>query len=204
MPRAAVLLLIAAGGCAARAPAPNPSSVLAAWSSAIAHDDARAAWRLLSRDQRARMPEDEFLVRWRNTVEERQSQAARFKAASNFTEHAKITAGDGSTAALALEAGQWRPTAARATEPGASTPEEALGRFLHALEQRNFDALLGLLSDPLRGLVERELSERVQHLKQALGQPVAVDGDVARVHYEPRFHVDLKRENGVWRVADFN
>jgi len=205
--RLGAVALAAWAGCAHSPSVARPESGLAAYAKALERDDPRAAWALLAADARQRSSEADFTARWRATVEERKAQQAELAAAvaaGHVTEQARVVRPDGRAGFAVLEPAGWRVTNPRSSEPGPQTPEEALRRFARALELRSFDALLALLSDPLRGLVERELDERLTLLKKALGQPVTVDGDHARLLYDPRFHVDLKRENGAWRVADFN
>ncbi|HZS38768.1 MAG TPA: hypothetical protein VFF06_18175 [Polyangia bacterium] len=205
--RLGAVALTALIGCARAPSVARPETGLAAYRRALERDDARAAYALLAADVRQRVTEAEFAARWRATVEERKNQSAQLQVAvteRQVTEHARVVRADGRSSFAVLEQAGWRVTAPRSSEPGPQTPEEALRRFARALEQHSLESLLALLSDPLRGLVEHEIEERLGRLKKALGQPVTVDGDHARVLYDPRFHVDLKRENGTWRVADFN
>jgi len=202
----AVALAALVGGAHAPSVA-RPESGLAAYAKAIERDDPRAAYALLAADVKQRTSEADFTARWRAAVEERKAQQADLAAAvaaGHVTERARVVRPDGRAGVVVLESSGWRVTNPRSSEPGPQTPEEAVRRFARALELRSVDALLALLSDPLRSLVEHELDERLTRLKKALGQPVTVDGDHARLFYDPRFHVDLKRENGTWRVADFN
>ena len=87
---------------------------------------------------------------------------------------------------------------------GAATPEEALKRFAEGLEDRNFDTILQILADPLKVVVEREIAERLARAREALGKPVTVEGERARIRFDARYHLDLVKENGQWRIADFN
>ena len=88
----------------------------------------------------------------------------------------------------------------------AATPEEALRLFAKALEARQFDFVLALLGEPLGIEVDRQLRERIERLRIALetGLPLEVTGDRARLQYDPRFRLDLKRQEGEWRIVDLN
>ena len=85
------------------------------------------------------------------------------------------------------------------------TPQEALRLLLLAAEQRNFSALLRILSSEQRQALEAQLSERIERLRAALLRPsIEVSGDRARIEYDPRFFIELTREGGSWRVTDLN
>lgn len=96
----------------------------------------------------------------------------------------------------------------------AQTPEAALRLLLAAAEQRNYSALLRLLTKSERQSLEAELAERIERLRANLsrGQPsetttettTETTADRARIQYDPRFFIDLRREPDGWRIADFN
>lgn len=88
----------------------------------------------------------------------------------------------------------------------AQTPEAALRLLLAAAEQRNYPALLRLLTKSERQSLEAELAERIERLRAHLsrGQPIETTAERARLQYDPRFFIDLRREQDGWRIADFN
>lgn len=88
----------------------------------------------------------------------------------------------------------------------AQTPEAALRLLVAAAEQRNYPALLRLLTRAERQSLEAELTERLERLRSTLsrGQQLETTGDRARIQYDPRFFIDLRREQDGWRIADFN
>lgn len=91
----------------------------------------------------------------------------------------------------------------------AETPEQVLHLLIEAVEQRNYFALLRLLSSTERKVLETELRERIDRLRNSLNRKKAspaieVHGDRAHYQYDPRFFVDLVRERDGWRVLDLN
>jgi hypothetical protein len=90
----------------------------------------------------------------------------------------------------------------------AETPEQVLRLLIEAVEQRNYFALLRLLSTTERKALETELRERIDRLRSSLSRKkspaVEVRGDRAHYQYDPRFFVDLVRERDGWRVLDLN
>ena len=104
-----------------------------------------------------------------------------------------------------------RPSLWRVLDPDlqiirAQTPEAALRLLIAAAEQRNYPALLRLLTRAERQSLEAELSERLERLRSTLarGQQLETTGERARIQYDPRFFIDLRREQDGWRIADFN
>ena len=184
----------------------DPTGLLQAWSRAVARNDPHAAYGLLSSATRAQLSELAFTTEWRASAEERQTQATELHAQAGkraWRETAQVVSG-GRTSPVVRESVGWRIGSPRRTDLGAPTPEDALKRFVQALEERSFDAFLRLLAEPLRGVVERELADRLTGLRTAVGKPIAVEGEHARVRYDSHYHIDLRRENGQWQVVDFN
>jgi hypothetical protein len=202
----AVPLALALVGCT-RATIPDPSTALRGYLAAVAHDDARAAYNLLSEDLRNTITEGEFATRWRSTTEERTTQADALRdpvARRTWREQAEVVLSNGREGRLVRDVVGWRLVTPRLGEPGAQTPEEALQRLAQALEDHNYEQLVSLLGEPLRGYVEHELGERMTALRAALKKGITVDGERATIRYDPRFHVELKHEDGRWWIVDFN
>ena len=99
----------------------------------------------------------------------------------------------------------------------AQTPEAVLRLLLTAVEQRNYPALLRLLTKAERQSLEAELAERIERLRTNLSRPPSspasetapenpptTTSDRTRIQYDPRFFIDLKREPEGWRISDFN
>jgi hypothetical protein len=207
MSRLGLAALVVMLGCAHSKSSGEPGATLVAWADAVERDDSHGAWLLLSADTRASLGESTFRERWQKSRDEQRSQAAALREAlaeHHVHERARVSRSDGWEASLVRDIDGWRVAAPRPREPAAPTPEEAVRRFARALEDHNFDAMLGLLSDPLRALVERELADRLGGLKQALERPIGIEGDRARIHYNTRFHLDVERDASGWRIADFN
>ena len=212
--RAPILAMLLALGCAhrlpaARAPSSDPEPALTAWRDAIAKNDPRAAWQLLSAPLRARTSAEDFALQWKasqadlSAQEEVLHQPHQVRRASG-----ELT--DGRAWPLVRDPDRWRVAAARPLEPGGDTPEDTLRRLVAAVDARDFDALLALLAEPLRTTLEQALADRVSRLKAAVRRGNIElsggnnTGSTARLRYDPRYHLDLVQENGRWRVADFN
>jgi hypothetical protein len=169
-------------------------------------DDPHAAYRLLSKSTREGLTEPEFVSHWRATTEERKSQLAALAPSRPHppTEHARGLWSDGRQAELTRQPDGWKLASPRISANGAASPEDAVRHFAEALQHHDLDGLLGLLADPLRGMLERELSERLSRIKSALQKEIEVDGSRARIRLDEHYYLELKQENGRWKVSDFN
>lgn len=210
-----VAAMVAAVGCAHRpssAPAAAPSDpepALVAWRQAIAMGDAHAAYKLLSSSLRAHVSESDFALQWKAAQADLSAQEEALHA-PYAVRRASVELSDGRAWPLVRDPDRWRVAAAHPLEPGGDTPEDALRRLIAAIDARDFDALVGLLAEPLRTTVEQALADRVSRLKTAVrhgGIEMSgsnSSGTSARLRYDARYHIDLVLENGRWRVADFN
>jgi hypothetical protein len=193
-----------AAGCHAPS-APEPSSTLRALATVLAAEDSRPAYRMLSRKVRAETPAAEFADHWRQSaIERHQAAAALAELSRPAAQTATLLLATGRSALLTREPEGWRVQTPRLEEPGATTPEEALQRFVQALQERSFDSVVGLLAEPLRGVVERELATRLAGLRAASSRGIQVHGGVAKIQYDSKYFIEIKNENGKWRIADFN
>ncbi len=199
-----LLVICLVAGCARGGAGITPISAVHGY--LAAKDDPHVAYRLLSEKLRRSISEPDFAARWRQTAEERKSQVAALGPLGTkpATERARATWSDGREAALVFDPTGWRMAAPRIATSGAASPEEAVRRFAEAFEHHDLDGLLDLMADPLRSLVERELADRIGRLKTAVHKEIQVDGPHARLRFDDRFYLDLRLENGLWRVSDFN
>ncbi len=201
--RAGGILVVLWAGCLPPAH-PDTRASLRAWTDAVDKDDPAVAWRLVSAQARRTTSETEFTRKWRELAEERREQAAALRhPGAQPIENARIRLG-ARVAQVVREPGGWRVLSPKLERVGASTPEEALARFVRALEARDFDAALQLLGDPLRGALERELNDRLSRLRTLVGKPIPVDGERAKLRYDSRYLIELIKENGAWQIHDLN
>jgi hypothetical protein len=197
------LCLFVIAGCT-RAQGPAPATAVKAW--LACRDDAHAAYSLLSRSVRSHITEQEFAARWRANDSERRAQAAALGPLPGRppTEQARAAWLDGRAAELVHDPEGWRLSSPRVSPAGAGSPEEAVRQLTEALARHDLDSLLDLMSDPLRSLVERELADRLSRLKSSSQKEIQVDGERARLRLDERYYLELRREGGRWRIADFN
>jgi hypothetical protein len=117
---------------------------------------------------------------------------------------ARLRFADGEEAALELRSGRYWVSAAGALPGGARTPEEALDQLRRVLARRSYAGLLRVLSAGTRASFENDMRGLVDGLTEPRELPVQVNGDAAVVPVPGGHEVKLKRDNGMWRVDDFD
>ena len=203
---AALLSLMMTLGCAhapAR-PTADPTPLLNAWAHAIAADQPADAWKLLSSALRKNTSENDFGLAWHAAAADLATQQPWLGKPWTLR-RAESELPDGRAMPLVRDGNLWRLAAVRPQSIGGDTPEDAIRRLIAAVESRDFEAILGLLGEPLRTTVENSLADRLEHLKAALHKGgLESSGNPTRIRYDARYHIDVVQENGRWRIADFN
>jgi hypothetical protein len=210
-PAVAVALLSALVGCAGGSSGPpvrDPGDTVSAWRAAVANDDPRAAYALLSPRVRAELTYSEFERQWKATAVERKRQVEAMGADGGELEAAaQLTLADGKKTRLVREAGGWRLETPLLTSSRASSPQEAMRLFATALEDRNFYAVARLLTSTRRDGLNAQLDAFVAGLRGSVGREVTIQGDRAIIEWKEgakTWRVTLKREEGEWRIDDID
>lgn len=225
-----LLLPLLIGGClsgghrrgvGSESPADASRQTLVAYREALRRDDPASAYLLMAPAVKGRTTYEQFVAQWRATQPERLAQLKLLSgehgpAASpnQLALQALVSLPQGTALLLVPPSGQiqsgWLIADPDLSTVHAETPEQVLRLLIDAVEQRNYFALLRLLSASERQALEGELKERIERLRasmsrrQAAPQLLEVRGDRAHYQYDPRFFVDLVREKDGWRVLDLN
>jgi hypothetical protein len=199
--------------CARAAPtAPTtPRGIAQAWSDAARRDDAHAAYRLLSAETRRTLPFAEFQVRWQDSRVERQRQAnalaEKLAEPGSLLQHATVILPDGKTAQLVGDGNLWSLEAPLLSSARASTPADALRLFAAAIESRNVEALLRVLTSARRAGLRDALLAFVGGLQSHASTDIEVVGDRATLRWSDgkrRWKINLRKEGDEWRVDDID
>lgn len=226
------LLLLLVGGCVsaghrrgggAQSPVDASRQTLAAYREALRRDDPASAYLLMAPTVKARTNYEQFTAQWRETQPERLAQLKLLSeehvpspaSTNQLSLQALVSLPQGTALLLIPPSGRsqsgWRIADPDLSTVHADTPEQVLRLLIDAIEQRNYFALLRLLSASERQALEGELKERLERLRASMSRrqnaaqpPLEVRGDRAHYQYDPRFFVDLVREKDGWRVLDLN
>ena len=197
-------VLWAAAGCT-RAPLPDPRAAATEYATAIARNDARAVYAMLTDEAKVAFGVDGTRRLLFDTREEvlRQTKAVGSDRAK-VRAVAEVPYVDGERAVLEVEDGRYRVSAAAGLPFGARTPGAALSELRRALAQRSYASLIRVLTSDTRGSLEGDMRTLVDGLERPETLDVKVHGETAEVSVPGGHRVLLKREAGVWRVHDFD
>lgn len=117
---------------------------------------------------------------------------------------ATVRYGDGEQAALTVEEGEYRLSAADALPAEARSPAQALDQLRRVLARRSYAGLIRVLSPRTRAAIEEDLRSLVEGLEEPEGLDVEITGDSAVVMVPGGHIVRLRREGGIWHVEDFD
>lgn len=201
------------GACARATPTvpSSPRGIAQAWANALIQDDARAAYALLSHGTRRTLTFDVFQANWQDSRVERQRQAQamteRLAADTSIVQRAKVVLPDGKTASLVGDGNDWRLETPLLYSARAGTPEDALRHFAVALENRNVEALMRVLTSARRAGLGEALLAFVAGLKTHAGSGIERMGDRATLRWSDgkrRWKITLKKEGDAWHVDDID
>jgi hypothetical protein len=184
---------------------PDPRDVARAYAQAAERGDADAIYGMMTEEAQRRYGRDgaRKLVDGARNELKSHGQAVGSPAAQ-VRARATVRYEDGEDAELEIEDGRFRVGTAGALPAGARTPAQALAELRAALARRSYSALMRVLSSETRTAIENDLKTLVTGLEQPATLDIKVTGDKAEVQVPGGHIVKLKREDGVWRVEDFD
>jgi|SRR5688572_6489320 len=201
---ASVILALGTVACGRQA-LPDPRLTAQRWAAAVEGGKAQEMYELLSASARQRHGSagvERLLASDRKELAALASAGAA--ASSTLETSADVAFAGDRTARVVLEDGQFRVAAAGALPAGAQNPRDALRELREVLTQRSFAGLLRVLTRDSA----RSLDGGLQDLVDALGESASVEIDVEgrrATALLPGGHtVTLEREDGIWRVKDFD
>jgi hypothetical protein len=123
---------------------------------------------------------------------------------SDIDVRAEVRFVDGEIAQLSTDSeGSFRVDSAAALPARADTPEAALSELRVAIARRNYASLMRVLSRDTATKLELWLESLVAGLEDPEALSVSVDGDRATVELRGGHRIELEREEGVWKIRDF-
>ena len=191
-------------GCITSEVVPEPDPVVAAYAAAIESGDAEALYALFSEESRRAVSLDELREVLKKQQPELTAHAAALKTSDRVTEaRAEGRFDDGEVVPLDLDEARFHVTAADALPAAATTPEQALGQLRKVLARRSYVGLLQVLSPKTRAAMEADLQSLVEGLDEPGALDVQVVGDSAVIQVPGGHRVELRRQDGIWYVDDF-
>lgn len=186
----------------------HPRSALTRYAHAIETDNPRAAYELLSKKIRKDLSFPAFERKWKKNHRELRIQAQAIRERLGKEKHYKVSAtiraGKRRSVALSYDGERWRIRGGVGAGFDSLTPKEAILALVRALESKNFPAFLKLLGKQRREKFLRALNLRLEKLRANLDREFEITGNRARLQYDPQYWIMLVKENGIWRVVEFN
>lgn len=197
------------GGAAASASAPAAEGVRV-YLTALKSDDPKAAYSMLSAEARKDLTYKEFQLLWKESRAERHLQAAALEEGldgdDDLGERAQVKFPDGKTASLHRESGKWRLESALLSQSHAGQPRDAVRIFAEALEARDFDMLIRILTTRRGEGIRKQLEAFTRSLRDHLGEEISnVGKDRAELQWDDkdtRYKIVLYKDGDEWRVDD--
>jgi hypothetical protein len=183
---------------------PDPAPVVARFAEASRKGDHQAIYQLMSRQAQRSLG----AARVKQLVAEQRKELA--SNANYLTAKSARTAVlvearfvDGETAQLTLEQGALQIDSAAALPSHASTPQQALVELRAVLQRRSYPGLLSVLTRNSAAGFEAQLDSLVQALGDAPFVHVEINDNRAIVTLPQGHQVQLWKEDGLWKVHDF-
>lgn len=200
----AVSALVLLSACAPK-PLPDPRLTARRWVDAVQAGDADATYALLTdtaRRQHGRDGVARLLAADRRELLSL-GQAAMASTAV-LTTRADVRFGGDRTARVVLEEGRFRVAAAAALPAGAESPRDALRELREVLVQRSFAGLLRVLTRQSAESLDGGLEDLIEALAEPSTAQIEVEGRRATARLPGGHSVTLEREDGIWRVKEFD
>jgi hypothetical protein len=178
----------------------GPQSTVRQYVAAIRSDRPEQAYALLDARVRSRVSKNAFLRRWRALRGELLAQAQQLETSGQQPEvRARVSYGAGLRPLLVHVGNQWKINE-DVTTPLTRTPLEALQALIQAMEHRDYQGLVRLLSNAARAGLE----DRLTKLKKGIHMEIEVTGNRARLQYDPQYKIELHKEEGQWKIDEFD
>jgi hypothetical protein len=190
--------------CAQRA-LPDPRVAAQRWADALSAGDRDALYALLTESARREHGRD-GVARFLKSDREELLALGRAATAPNalLETSADVAFDDDRRARVVLEDGQYRVAAAGALPAGATSPRDALRELRDVLSQRSFAGLLRVLTHASAESLDAGLEDLVGALAEPSALEIDVEGRKATAQLPGGHTVTLEREDGIWRVKEFD
>jgi hypothetical protein len=196
--------VLACIACAAR-PIPDPRAVAQRWAEAVRANDEEAVYALLTESAQRAQGRQGVKGALSEYHEEIAALAAEtVSPTSRLTMAADVAYPGDRSARVVVEDGRYRIAAVSALPAAAGTPRDALRELREVLARRSFAGLLRVLTRDTGQSLETSIVDLVEALDEPSTLEIDLEGRRATAHLPGGHIVKLEREDGVWRVKDFD
>ena len=196
-------LILALGLSACAGSAKHPADALSELTKRVEAHDADGVYEMLGEKLRQGMTKEEFRDYFEANYEEIAEQAQSIDAALATHEMeiiASLPMKDKNELALRYEEDRWVFDEDVPNVVGASDPNATLLALSDAIENQDLYALTKLLTRTKSGTLRAELDIIAAGLRQVEEEDIVVSGENATVYLEWGLKLELKLEDGAWRI----
>ena len=203
-----VLVVCACGG--ASAPSSPAADGVRAYVRALRDNNPREAYALLSAEARKKVSFDEFALAWKQSDKERAWQARALdddlRGNPDVGERALISFSDGKLVQLEREGKVWRLESELVSRSRAKEPRDAIRLFADAINGRDLNAVLNVLTQRRREGLTKQVAGFVSGLGKRVNDRIErVGADRAELRWDEngiRYRIVLRKEDDEWRIDD--
>lgn len=209
----ALLFALGCGGNPVKKSMPPAGTGVEQYIAALRSDDPAKAYSLLSSEVKQELPFEEFAIQWRESAAERKDQALALeeglRGRRDLGERAKLVYGNGKTVYLARQNGRWRLDTAVVARVHAGRPHDAVAIFAEALDKRDYEAILRVLTQRRRDGIGQEVDRFVKSLLEYIQSDRSAIETIGKDRAEMRwddgkrsYRIVLRKEGDEWRIDD--
>jgi hypothetical protein len=210
-------LLLLAGACGGPS-ATRPLSAVDAYVAALEAGDFGRAYDLMSEKYKKDHSREEFVKMMKESPSDVRETASRLRSGKRTVLVTARYSYDElrDEVYLVQEDGEWKIQSDPLNFYPQDSPKNTLRSFIRAVELKRYDVLLRFvpnqwrqamtpekLKAELEGRKRQEVEDLVRKLRVALDNPIEIQGDEARMEYGDRTTLKFKKEDGVWKIEDF-
>lgn len=209
--------LLGAAACA-KPSAARPISAIDAYVTALEGGNYGRAYELMSEKYKKEHTRDEFIKMMKESPSDVRETATRLKTGKREVSVKAAYVYDDlrDEVQLVQEDGAWRIENDPLNFYPQDSPRGALRSFLRAVELRRYDVVLRFVPNEWRkdmtpdkvktqfeGEKKNEIEDLVRKLSVALDNPIETQGEEARMEYGDKAELKFRKEDGVWKIEDF-
>lgn len=199
----ALALGLVMAGCTAGVA--DPASTLDEYVDAVRGKDGDTVYELLDESTRRGMSREEFNVyleeHYDSVLDEAETMNTALTAGP-VKVVAELPVGAARTATLTYADGRWAMADDQLVTASQKTPYQAVAAFIAALDESNFEVILGVLGTDRRAEVVGEIVALRQAVAQGLRDGIVIRGDRAILSLDGGSRLILGREAGAWKVTE--
>lgn len=212
---AAVGLALATAACGGPS-ATRPLGAVDAYTKALEVGDYDRAYDLMSDRYKKEHTRAEFIRMMRESPRDVRETATRLKSGKRQIDVRATFVYDDLRDELVLveQDGDWRIDSNPLDYYPQDTPRAALRSFIRAVELKRYDVLVRFvpkayamnpeqIKAEFEGDRAQDIADLLTKLRGAVDNPIQVEGDQARLQYGDRQEIVFKKEEGLWKIDDF-